>query len=257
MEQDNYPERIVPKPEWRDNILVRDILNLTQSAVIGRRIEGEKVDSIDSSLGDDNATLKENILPVHSIPNLSTNLMGCCFEIEDFVYIQNNKGKEKWIEGDNVLDILLDDRNFTHCHNTFFIVGWYIKELEGKHFPYVRKFNQKKDYDDFMCRVNEFYAEMFVEEYEKICTDTNGYKKVDAECELRINHNPTNLNYWHFTIDLYPMDSMDHPIQKTKNSWMRLMAENVRDYLRHTFSLIPDELEPQTIKGWEELVMHD
>lgn len=260
MEQNDYPKRILPQPTWRKGISTNEILEYSQEAIIGRRIDENKDVCLDDSLGKDALAIKEDslekILPLKRVPNLSTNLLGCNFELGDFLYIQKNEGKVDWMEGVDVSDYLQTEENFQVVSGDMFVIGWMVKDFEQWTIPYKRKFEQKKVYDQFKEDIQsktDGDVNIFLEEYQKFCSK-NKNKQLELDGEVRLNHRPTNLNFWHFTIDLYSMEDKDNPIMDINSSWKEQMAISVRDVLKRTFLLIPEVITPVNIEEWDKLV---
>lgn len=264
MAVNKYPIYILPEKGWRKGILGREILSLCAYAVIGHRVKGSLDKCIDDSLGDDELSLTEEGLPLERIPNLSTNLLGTRFQIKDFIFNPIKDGKQDWNEDDKVLntDSIQVHINYETLEKDFFVVGWIVKEIDGRQIPYSRVFAKKQLYETFKRKIENLQNNeeedksltVYLEEYENLSTDCNGHKQAKLLGDVRITHMPTKLNYWHFTIDLFPMEVPEKHISNTKKSWQKLMAENVRDFLRRSFYLIPKQLEPATIEGWENLV---
>lgn len=255
-----YPERILPREKWRKGITGGEIVALCGKAVIGRRIDGRPADCIDKSLGEDNMSLKIDALPLNRIPDLSTNLLGALFRLEDFVFIQKGEGKMPWNGRETVPASMLVGSNYERQTGDMFVAGWLVCEVDKLPVPYRKTLPKKSDYEAFRKRVEADRAArtdvrtVYLEEYEKLPLNENRQRYCDAEGEVRIVHDPTNLNYWHFLVSLYPMDDHKHPISAAKTSWCRMMADNVGDFLRRTFCQLPEQMQPAAIEGWEELV---
>lgn len=251
MTQSEYPKHILPVIGWKIGIKASEILEICKSSIIGHRIDGLISDCTENRMGE--LHLKCEFLPTKRIPNLSSNLLGAKFQLEDFRFIQKNAGKEKW-DGVCQTEDLLKDENYEEQTGDMFVIAWNIDDLEGFSIPYKRNFPKKNLYDEIKNKVLSS-EEIYLVEYDKLPVDDNKVHYLDSEGEVHLTHEPTNLNYWHFTIDLFPLEDNEHPIKRADNAWQKMMADNVGDYLRKTFLLVPDHICPPKIDSWEDLVV--
>ncbi len=261
MESKEYPVHIIPTEGWNHDIKCDAILYVCGNAMIGRRIEGCAEDCIDSSLGEDAIFLKEEALATDEIPNLSTSLLGAKHEIDDFSFRQTGQGKAPWDKEEVSISAFCVDKDFVRIDTEFIVAGWSLFGLNNRDVPYRKTFNKKKEYDAFVDSVNKANEspnkeKIYLEEYEKLPKNEAGDSYGEYNGKVIVNHAPTKLNYWHFTVDLYPVDSPDKPLKGVKGAWREMMAENVADYLRRSFYILPDsDLNlPPLIDKWESLV---
>ena len=49
------------------------------------------------------------------------------------------------------------------------------------------------------------------------------------------------LNYWHFTIDVYPAEGDMNPLKNASDGWRRNLAANLCDFLRRCYEIIADD----------------
>lgn len=259
MESNEYPVRIIPSFGWNDDIKCDAILCVCKDAMVGRRIEGSAEDCVDSSLGEDAISLKEEALTKDEIPNLSTSLLGAKHQIEDFRFRQIGQGKAPWDKEEVGISAFCIDKDFVRIDTEFIVVGWSLFGLNNKDVPYRKTFNKKKEYDAFVDSVNKANEsqnkeKIYLEEYEKLSKNENGVSYGEYNGKVFVNHAPTKLNYWHFTVDLYPVDTPEKPLKGVKGAWREMMAENIADYLRRSFYILPDSDLPPLIDRWESLV---
>lgn len=256
MDAPKYPVHIIPEEGWKKDIQCKDVIALCKEAVTGRRIDGALKDCIDFSLGEDAVSLKEEVLPTDDIPNLSTSLLGTPFQLDDFHFRQIGNGQKNW-EGRAIkLESFKIDEDYKYIKTDFFIVGWSMIYLNERPVPYNKVFNKKKEYTAFIDKIKATSEKevSYIEEYENLQKNEDGMPYAEFNGKIIINHIPTNLNYWHFTIDLYPIDTPDKPIKDTKKTWREMMAENVADYLRKSFYILPDMSTPPVIPNWVSLI---
>lgn len=249
MEERKYPVHIIPYDGWTVQITCEAILKADAAAVIGRRMQGTSDKYLDFSLGEDEPFLKHNWIEKHELPNLSTSLLGAMFKPKDFQVIQKGDGDLTW-KGENIVfDRFKEGEDYVWVEEPFFILGWKIEELEDKKLPYPHVFPKETDYALFSEKHKEVYEEnkIFLEEYQKLPRNEHKMPFLELIGVIKVNHNPKNLNYWHFTIDIYPFDT-EKPIEETKKSWMKAMALSFKDILSQTFIYPITESEIKEIK---------
>ena len=250
MAENEYPKHILPEVGWRVGITGGEIRSLCEDAVIGRRMDGSIEDYTEQRLGE--LYLKSDALVLDSIPNLSTNLLGTVFRYEDFRFKQKEKGKDSW-DGVSEPDDLISNQNYEKHTGQMSVIGWEIKELDGVTFPYKRNFPKEADYKAFKDKAEDIY----LEEFGKLPVDDNKIRYKEMEGKIMLIHMPTNLNYWHFTIDLFPFEDKAKAIKNAKSSWREMMAYNVRDILYNTFLIISEDSDYPKIFNWGNLVTHE
>lgn len=255
MEEKKYPVHIIPNDGWSLRIPCEAILKNDSDAIIGRRILGSPDKYLDFSLGEDEPILKDKWIDKHELPNLSTSLLGAMLKLGDFQVIQKGEGDLPWKGGNVDFDKFKEGKDYVWVEGLFFILGWKIIDLEDKTLPYTQVFPKENDYSTFTEKHQAVYDEnkIFLEEYKKLERNDNKLPYLDLEGSININHDPKNLNYWHFTIDMYPFDTAE-PLVDTKKSWSKAMALSFKDILSQTFLCLNIESEINEIKGWEDFI---
>ena len=254
MAEIEYPKHILPKVGWRVGITGGEIRSLCENAVIGRRMDGPIEDYTEKRLGE--LCLKSDALVLDSIPNLSTNLLGTVFQYEDFRFKQKGEGKDIW-DGSKETYSLINSQNYDIHTENMSVIGWNLIELDGVTFPYKRVFLRGKDYKEFKDKAEKSAEDIYLEEFEKLPVDDNKIRYKEMEGKIMLIHMPTNLNYWHFTIDLFPFEDKAKAIKNAKSSWREMMAYNVRDILYNTFLIISEDSDYPKIFNWGNLVTHE
>lgn len=248
MTKPSYPQEILPQPEWVQNISVCDILKCCSNAVLGHLLVGDYKQCVDDSLGEGMSFIRRESLPLERMPNLSCSLLGTCFLLEFFHFLPDNEGKEDWKTGMEITKELLSEDNYNY-YPEITVVGWLLQALEGLPFPYPRKFAKQKEFVDFEVKAvavaKDRNCEIVQREWAELVEDKENQrlKIADFTGEARINHAPTKLNYWHFTIDLYAAIDNKNPLKKVSKGWSEKMATNLQDFLCNTFVLLTDEAQ--------------
>lgn len=254
-----YPRDIVPCNGWRKGILASEITACNLHAIIGHWLEGPKENFIDDSLGEGMIALSTDALPIERIPNLSCSLMGALFLFEHFHFRQVKDGKNPWDGDTNIPDSMLNEENFIYMPEVT-VIGWEINSLENRDLPYRRAFSKKSEYD----KVKQMSAEIgrkrgictsYLKGWEDMTNNTeNGKQRIaDLKGKCHIIHNPTNMNFWHFTIDIFPADK-EEPMKSVSAAWQKNIASYLADYLQRAFIHITEATDIPGISNniWEK-----
>lgn len=243
----NYPQGILPKVTYRQEVNPSAIIEHQPLAILGHMLNGSEVDCIDYSLGPDMPAIYQEALQIKRIPNLSCSLMGCYFCIKDFHFLPKNTGSQPWTEGYQVEESLLEsEENYTFSAEIT-VVGWTLANIHLHPIPYKRSFGKKSEYDDFAMKARDVAENrkiaVYLTEWEELKAKANINKlpEVDVTGLSRVNHAPTNLNYWHYTIDFYSAEDDTKPQKNISGAWRNNMALNLWDYLRHNFDILKSE----------------
>ncbi len=256
-----YPLDLVSRLSWKHSIQAEDIVACCPDAIIGHWLEGPKERHLDFSLGDDMVALQPDSLPLVRIPNLSCSLLGALFHYDHFHFLQTNEGKTPWTGESDITDTMLTTDNYTYMPEIT-VIGWTINGVASYVIEYEHIFQKRSDYNNVKNTSANNYKKrgiesVFLKEWENLKVDPNNDKRRIAELKggVKVNHAPTNLNYWHFTIDSYPAESDIKPLKNASDGWRKNMAANLVDYLRRSFIYITEETAIPTItdtKVWEK-----
>lgn len=256
-----YPKDILPQVGWKQNINTQDLIEHNHDAMIARKLDGTRYMCLDFSLGEDMPVILHEALPVCRIPNMSCSLLGTSFCIECFHYLPDKLGKETWTEDVLVSDEILDNEDNFNYFQDITVVAWKISKVHKFQIPYIRSFNKKGEYDRLKESINRVAGErnvsIYLEEWSNLKKSSPNDKLTTVEllAEVRVNHMPTMLNYWHFTIDQYPADNNLEYVKNVSNAWKKSMAEFLCDYLRKSFILVENNNEVPPLKNtalWEK-----
>lgn len=237
-----YPKEILPRKEYLGNIDTALLLEKQSNAVIGHWLDLKdctRQKYIDELMGKEFAQLTTDALPIENMANLSCSLLGAIYGFNHFAFVPKAAGKSSWDKCSDISDDMLVADNFRTL-SEYLVVAWEIKELAGVKLPYVRSFDKKSQYESAVETIHKIQAnnneELAVfEEWEKIAQkEGSNLRDVELEGVIHVNHDPTNLNYWHFTIDLKPMDK-EAELKGIKSGWQKNMANELFKILRLTF----------------------
>lgn len=246
-----YPEALIPHDVWKHEIAVEDILNANQDVLIGRWVKGSTKEWIDYSLGEDMPILKEKAIDQDRMFNMSCSLLGALFLPEHFKIVTKDLGSIPWVESNyaTIQEDIICDKNYK-IENEIFVIAWRVLHINNMRVPYSQTFISKDKYDGFIQKA-KLVAENRIDDEELIVlTEWNELKKnndgafvADLDSQLRVSHNPTNLNYWHFLVDAYPADDDSNPVIKRRNAWQKSLALNIWNVLSHCIIVIDNNIE--------------
>ena len=244
MAKPQYPNEILPRQGWRQCICTQDLLDSCPEATLGRKMDGAK----EKCINPEDGSIYVNKLPTGSIPNLSCSLLGAFFKVDHLHFLPDNAGKADWKEGTPVGEEMLCEENYNHFPEVT-VVGWKVKDVSGLPLPYNRTFEKPLLYDEFKEAVKKV-AEvrkvvLYLDTWEKLKTNPANKKQriVEVMGVAKVNHAPTMLNYWHFTIDIYTAENDLEPLLKVSDGWRKNIAANLRDFLRRCYDIITDDVQ--------------
>lgn len=254
-----YPSEVLPRTEWKNIIDTCNILKCCSSALLGHVLRDDpKGSCFDYSLGEDYPQITMKALPIERIPNLSCSLLGTYFKPAHFAFLPASTGAEPWQDSDGSQEELLsNDSNFQSIENRV-VVAWNLSEVHNRILPYTREVDYKM-YSDIKSKISSVNGgamrNVCIEEWDKLKqSKTSKNRILPFEGHAKVNHDPIRLNYWHFTIDLYPQDN-PAPIKDTGKKWRNSIALVLREYLRQHFVVVDDALKIPSIEDktlWEK-----
>ena len=158
--------------------------------------------------------MREDALSETDVINMSMNLLGGAFKLE---HIQFNPTKEATRNWNGTEPIFYSKyhalvQTLPHAMPIFFNAS----DLHDKNIPYQR--TKDKDATKLMVELNIKPLE------------TDG--KYELQAKSIINHEPTQLNYWH--VEFQIKDIENKLILNTKSSWRKNVAEMA---LKHIVSM--------------------
>lgn len=228
MEAKRYPNRLIPKTCWRQNIDIHNLIHQECDVYVARRIDGRREDCVNEEFGPENAFLKSDAFKNSDIPEMSLSLLGALFNPEDLRYRQIRLGMKDW-DGKKVRDNALIEECVMECPNPWFAVVWNVAGLHDQAVPYKKDFSREKDYKKFVEEINRVsqVINMEFEEYRGTADPLVAITK--------LKHSPSFLNYWHFLFEIFPMGS-EKPMVETKSKWEKDLADKVaKQCLRYGF----------------------
>jgi len=161
----------------------------------------------------------------------STNLLGALFKVCDHLQIrQVGAGAAPWEGGDTPL------AREEHVSADFWeVVESYpacfkVKAFHGMPIPYSRQFDGQSGLATFLSTWDKKAVETAADIW------SGKGRKYDFEAEVRLEHHPTHLNYWHTAVDIYPEKTAHDYLASPKGAWGKALNNSLILLLRESFT---------------------
>lgn len=206
----------MPKQGYKPRMDVNDILKSVEILAVVRRspyaLEFREEDGV-KRLSEDCIT--------DEVFNYSMNLLGNVFNVDEHLQIrQTGIGRKDW----DGVTMLSDEDALKNSEDVpAFPIYFMVKDLQNVKIPYTKVIEKQSEYDELQKTSNALGRKIAEQTWEK-------GKPMHLEGLLRVNHIPTNLNYWHVTLDIYPPDKTE-PIMKGNSKWHKKLRDGIFDYL--------------------------
>lgn len=173
------------------------------------------------------------------IAHLSMNLLGGLFRPEYVCFVQKKPGSEPWCGED------IKFEEYTPCvneKNDAVPIFYLASKINQNNLTVTARFNDSQSYKKF----KEIVGGTWPEFHEGI--------SIEITSEVRIEHVPSNLNYWHLQMEVYPEMSED-ALNNESGVWRSRIFEQIKTaVLCHHFTetpslkyTIPEELYVKTV----------
>lgn len=209
----NYPEEIISKPEYVKLFPLQSLTKDNSDYLVCFRIEGNLDNYTESGSFNGRRKLKRKCFP--HVPHLSMNLHGGLFKPEYVRFVQKRPGCDEW-DGNSVINI----RDFANCieEKPDAIPIFYESKVISQRNIRTRVTFSNKDSYKAMQKI--FANVKFVDYYEGV--------EVELFTDINIVHVPTNLNYWHLQMEVFPA-MLDQSLTNDGPEWRKLIFDNICD----------------------------
>lgn len=190
--------------------------------LVVRCVEGNKENYYLNTQGGD-TEISDKVFK-NSMANLSLNLAGGLFDTNCNTHLRFlpaiKEASEIW-NGEEVSTDLYYPEETYHFYEKCFGLCFYVSEIHKHTFPFYRHFESKEDRDKYesetqsaLTEEEKNYDASFVGEFK------SKRENVLVNPRLKVNHVPTNVNYWHITLDTYRPTDVDFvkPTDKLNSS---------------------------------------
>lgn len=209
----NYPEDIIPKPDYIKPFPLNELTKDDSDYHVCFRIDGALDDYVEAGFFNGKRKLMRKCFP--HMPHLSMNLHGGLFKPEHVKFIQKKPGCDEW-DGERIINI----EDFFGCIEEkpeAIPVFFESKVICQQGIRTNVTFRNK---DSYKAMKNVFSNVAFPDYHEGV--------EVELYTDIKIVHVPTNLNYWHLQMEVYPA-CLDKSLNRDEPEWRGLIFENIRD----------------------------
>lgn len=217
---------IKPSVKYRSEISIDKLHKKYKELCVCRRIDG-RVEDVIESVGEEKILIDK---AVGTPADYSVNLIGGVFTDEHIgLHSSDNYCNGSWknhhecnIEGKQI-----DEKE--PC----FPIYYSIEDFMNYPAEQEKTFRKKKDFEKWVAGLKEDAIKKFgIDIYVKD-------KKYSAVCGKCAKHRPTNMNYWHVTLDFYSVENPDREItsEDREDSHKRIVKHFKHDFLMKRFSL--------------------
>ncbi len=207
-----YPKQILPSSKYLPKLDISDLQKKYPYLAVVRQIKGTLeeflVQTEKGKYGFSDSIFNCNVA------NLSMNLLGGKFlDHKHIMFLPKNEGCREWDGTDNYP--IANETNFSVTEPCFGIY-FFIKDIHNVTFPFKKTFQSQQERDEYASAAEETSEESNIEQI-VVGHFTNSTTPVEILSHTKINHTPTQLNYWHIVLDTYPPTTSE-PIQNDHRS---------------------------------------
>lgn len=211
----DYPKDILPRKGFIVPFPFQKLSDTVGDYVLCYRIDGSVEENLE--LGTFNGQQKLKKTCFMHLPHMSMNLCGGLFQPCHVRFVQKKPACDKW---DNTCDVSLDEYiQYVTENERYTPVFYRASELCQKDIRIPVLFPDKSAYK----AAAGLYAKngFILPPYEK-------GKPVETVTEIRVEHVPTNLNYWHTQMEVYPPHG-ETELKDDNATWRKRIFNQIRD----------------------------
>jgi hypothetical protein len=214
----NYPYRIIPKSYFKREIKFKKLSG--RGFFIARRSPLSERETFTEA-----GTVSTKAIESREVPNMSMNLLGGYFIMEDMKYRTLGEASKPWNGSIVFLSDFINQFEIIRNYCTIIYDAWQLHDIA---IPYYSD-NKNKDINK---RLQQAGITGLVEG-----------QRLKTFGRMWIHHDPTNLNYWH--VELKLTDPTGKEVQSGKQAWSRSAIELVLEqYLAVGISILPQDASP-------------
>lgn len=216
----SYPRSILPEVGFVVKIVIDDLLDKVNLFVLSRRLPGRLEDNIVIFGG----KKRVRIASLGKIPNWSLNLLGGKFlEKAHTKFRQFDEAASDWDGKPVILENYIDKCEVIKDSSSIDYLGRDIHNISVPYVKEVKDKDEKKRLREAGVRIEDFTS-------------------VNLSAEIRLEHKPSMMNYWHVVMDIYPQES-DTPIKDANSTWKQCLV----DYIIQEILSVKFIVNPRTI----------
>ncbi len=211
----DYPKEILPKKGFVVPFPFQKLSETCGDFLLCYRIDGSVEENLEPNTFNGQRKLKKTCF-VH-LPHMSMNLHGGLFQPMHVRFIQKKSAGDRW---DGKSDVSLEEHIEHVTENEHYVPVFYrASELCQKDIKTAVSFRDKSAFD----AASKLFSESGYSfpSYEKD-------KYFDINTEIRVEHVPTNLNYWHTQMEVYPPHG-EKELKDDSATWRKRIFTQIRD----------------------------
>jgi hypothetical protein len=206
-DMNQYPDALIPQSEYANKIALETL----KKFYLSRRIDGTVEDATFEE--DGQRILKRSVIEDEFDAQLSMNLLGGGFRLEDTAFRQVREAAAEWHS-----PLKVDKMQYGECVTR--VAPCFAVVLDAstlyRTISYERVFDKVADADAMRTSLRQ-----------PPLTDAAAPKRVAGiEAQSSLLHSPTYTNYWHVQLQIKP-SPLDAPLNnvstKTKSAWRRAL----------------------------------
>lgn len=212
-----YPTEILPNNAFLPKLTIMDLLDKYPNLCVSRCVDGTPEAMIERPEGM-SARLSLKALK-SSVLNFSTNLEGGKFCTKKHImYRPNTEFVFPW-KGEEISTVTKDSyRIIGEC----FPVYYSVDDVNEKPCNINKGFDKKEDWEDYIAKFKENHtAEVVCRVFQK--------GMIQIPFIIRVEHDPTNMNYWHTVFNVYPQNMPNYIVDCDDT---QLGAKRIQDNMR-------------------------
>ena len=230
----HYPRAIIPCRSYVHKMDVHRILEENPGFFVARRLDGTLIESTEVRNGCRFFRL-DSLGELKHLSKMSLDLLGGRYLPEKHQRFRTRgEGSSSW-DGKTVF-CRIPKSCFTYWEQECCSVAINASSLKSVTIPYRKQLNQEQ-LEELVNRGISIEKFTRKQEYE-------------LEGELRLEHEPSNLNYWHFQANFYPAGETE-PMEGEKKGWKGNALNYIVQFLLATpVYSFPDYMPPVISKKY-------
>ncbi len=220
-----YPKQILPSTTYQKKLNTEILLKKYPNLIIVRQVKGFREEYLEVT-ENGKSVLTDGIF-YNSMYNLSMNLLGGRFITDRHIMFlpKSEEACRSW-EGDCIIpENYQNSDNYTitePCFGVFFLVN----HIHNITFPFRKNFDNEEARDKYATEAENVIREENIKIEELIVGKfVSNREPVEVLARTKVNHSPTQLNYWHVTVDTYRPTEHDyiHPEEKISSGDRKIL----------------------------------
>lgn len=210
----DYPKEILPKKGFVVPFPFHELSKAFGDFLLCYRIDGSVEENLEPNTFNGQRKLKTACFA--HLPHLSMNLYGGLFQPWHVRFIQKKSAGDRW---GGEFDVSLEEHIEHVMENERYVPIFYQASELCQNIKTIVSFQNKSAYD----AASKLFSESGYSfpPYEKD-------KFLVIDTEIRVEHVPTNLNYWHTQMEVYPPHG-EKELRDDSATWRKRIFTQIRN----------------------------